>query len=103
LWVTCSTSGSGLSSSTSLASASFARSRRYPAEAFSHYRYQGVANVICEEKHMGSRAVVIVCRDQDTARRRFGVVEDAAGICYTRTGRRFFDDCAMELAFIAAI
>ncbi|HEX7333072.1 MAG TPA: polynucleotide kinase-phosphatase [Pyrinomonadaceae bacterium] len=75
----------------------------HPAEVFSHYRYQGVARVICEEKHMGSRAVVIVCRDQDAARRRFGVVEDTSGICYTRTGRRFFDDRAMEREFIAAI
>lgn len=75
----------------------------HPAEAFSYYRYQGVARVICEEKHMGSRAVAIVCRDPDAARRRFGVVEDTSGICYTRTGRRFFDDRAMEQEFIAAI
>lgn len=75
----------------------------HPAEVFAHYRYQGVARVVCEEKHMGSRAVVIVCRDQDVARRRFGVVEDTVGICYTRTGRRFFDDRAMEREFIAAL
>jgi polynucleotide kinase-phosphatase len=75
----------------------------HPAEAFAYYRQQGIARVICEEKHMGSRAVVVVCRDGDAARRRFGVVEDAAGICYTRTGRRFFDDLAMEREFIAAI
>ena len=75
----------------------------HPAEAFAYYRQQGLARVICEEKHMGSRAVVVVCRDDDAARRRFGVAEDAAGICYTRTGRRFFDDLAMEREFIAAI
>ncbi len=73
----------------------------HPAEAFSYYRHQGVAKVICEEKHMGSRAVVVICRDQDAARRRFGVVEDVAGICYTRTGRRFFEDRAIENEFIA--
>ena len=73
----------------------------HPAEAFSYYRHQGVARVVCEEKHMGSRAVVIICRDRDAARRRFGVVEDVAGICYTRTGRRFFDDRALETEFIA--
>jgi protein phosphatase len=44
---------------------------------------------------MGSRAVVIVCRDQETARKRFGV-NDESGICYTRTGRRFFDNAALE-------
>ena len=75
----------------------------HPAEAFSYFRHQGVARVICEEKHMGSRAVVIVCRDQDVAKRRFGVVEEVAGICYTRTGRRFFDERAMEREFISRI
>lgn len=75
----------------------------HPAEAFAYYRHQGIARVVCEEKHMGSRAVVVVCRDQDAARRRFGVVEDLAGICYTRTGRRFFDDRTLEAEFIARI
>ena len=72
----------------------------HPAEAFSYFRHNGVARVICEEKHMGSRAVVIVCRDREAARKRFGVVEDVAGICYTRTGRRFFEDAALEGEFI---
>ena len=63
----------------------------HPAEAFAYYRREGVPSVICEEKHMGSRAVVIVCRDPDVAAKRFGVPDDGVGICYTRTGRRFFD------------
>lgn len=75
----------------------------HPSEAFAYYRYQGVARVICEEKHMGSRAVVIVCRDRDAARKRFGVVEDVAGICYTRTGRRFFEDATLEGEFIVRL
>ena len=58
----------------------------------------GVPQVVCEEKHMGSRAVVIVCRDEDAARKRFGVIGDGTGIVYTRTGRRFFDDRALESA-----
>ena len=45
---------------------------------------------------MGSRAVMIVCRDTDTARTRFGVVEDESGVCYTRTGRRFCNDMDLE-------
>jgi protein phosphatase len=72
----------------------------HPAEAFAYYRHEGVAHVICEEKHMGSRAIVIVCRDDDVARRRFGVVDGGFGICYTRTGRRFFDDVEVEHAFL---
>jgi protein phosphatase len=75
----------------------------HPAEAFSYFRNSGVAKVVCEEKHMGSRAVVIVCRDRDAARKRFGVVEDSAGICYTRTGRRFFEDRALETELIARV
>ena len=45
----------------------------HPAEAFDAYRTEGIAEVICEEKHMGSRAVALVCRDEAVARRRFGV------------------------------
>lgn len=75
----------------------------YPAEAFAYYRHEGVAHVVCEEKHMGSRAVVIICRDEDAARKRFGVVGEGIGICYTRTGRRFFDDSAMEAALLARL
>ncbi len=68
----------------------------HPAEAFAYFRREGVARVVCEEKHMGSRAVVIVCQNEDAARRRFGIVEEGVGICYTRTGRRFFDDPKIE-------
>ena len=34
----------------------------YPTEAFEYFRKNGIAKVICEQKHMGSRAVVVVCR-----------------------------------------
>lgn len=56
--------------------------------------------MICEEKHMGSRAVVVICKDEEVVRRRFGVVDEGFGICYTRTGRRFFDDPDLELSFL---
>ncbi len=62
----------------------------HPAEAFSYFRSQGVPRVVCEEKHMGSRAIVVVCRDEPAARERFGITEGEGGIVYTRTGRRFF-------------
>ncbi|MDQ2799549.1 MAG: polynucleotide kinase-phosphatase [Armatimonadota bacterium] len=75
----------------------------HPAEAFAYYRNQGVPTVVCEEKHMGSRAVVIVCRDDLVARARFGVQEEGIGICVTRTGRRFFDDGNLEQEFLAQI
>ncbi|GGY69698.1 polynucleotide kinase-phosphatase [Streptomyces olivaceoviridis] len=63
----------------------------HPEEAFAQYARDGVARVVCEEKHMGSRAVALVCRDAETARKRFGV-QGPTGSLYTRTGRPFFDD-----------
>jgi protein phosphatase len=68
----------------------------HPADAFAYYRAHGIPRVVCEEKHMGSRAVVVVCRDEDAARDRFGVVGQGLGVAYTRTGRRFFADAALE-------
>jgi len=59
--------------------------------------------VVCEQKHMGSRAIVIVCRDRDSALRRFGVTQDEIGVCYTRTGRRFFSDSVLEKEFLCRI
>ncbi|HAI69366.1 MAG TPA: polynucleotide kinase-phosphatase, partial [Gammaproteobacteria bacterium] len=75
----------------------------HPAEAFSYYRRSGIDKVICEEKQMGSRAVVIVCRDEGVVQKRFGIENEGIGICYTRTGRRFFNDTDLETAFLARI
>ena len=75
----------------------------HPAEAFAYFRHAGVPRVVCEEKHMGSRAVVILCRDEDAARKNFGVTGEGIGICYTRTGRRFFDNANLEAEFLGRI
>ena len=75
----------------------------HPAEAFAYYRNAGVPAVVCEEKHMGSRAVVIVCRDEDAARKHFGIVGEGIGIVVTRTGRRFFSDIALERALLERV
>ena len=58
----------------------------HPSEAFSFYARDGVSEVVCEEKHMGSRAVVLVCRGEGG--RRFGLESGSPGVAYTRTGRR---------------
>lgn len=70
----------------------------HPHEAFEAYRRDGVTRLVCEEKHMGSRAVVVVCRDEDAALRRFGVA--GLGTIFTRTGRAFFNDRALESAML---
>jgi protein phosphatase len=75
----------------------------HPAEAFSYYRSNGVGSVIVEQKHMGSRAIITVCRGQETARQRFGVLEAQDGICYTRTGRRFFENVGIERELLMSI
>jgi protein phosphatase len=75
----------------------------HPAEAFAYYRHAGVERVVCQEKHMGSRSIVIACRDADVAARRFGVRDARAGVCLTRTGRHFFDDDALEAALVERV
>lgn len=75
----------------------------HPAEAFAYYRNNGIPQVVCEEKHMGSRAVVVVCKDEEAARKHFGVIGEGIGVVYTRTGRRFFNDAALESAFLTRV
>ena len=87
----------------------------HPDQAFDAYRADGVASVLCEEKHMGSRAVLLVCRSPGDApaapaasagpaapaasagpaapaasagSARFGL--PGPGVIWTRTGRPFF-------------
>jgi protein phosphatase len=74
-----------------------------PEQAFDYYAREGVERVVCEEKHMGSRAVLVVCRDAAAARARFGVADGRAGIVVTRTGRRFFRDVTLEEAFLGRV
>ncbi|GHV64513.1 polynucleotide kinase-phosphatase [Spirochaetia bacterium] len=66
----------------------------HPLEAFDYFTEQGVGQAVCEEKHMGSRAVIVICRDEEAARKRFNVDDGSTGIIYTRTGRHFFDETA---------
>ena len=75
----------------------------YPTEAFTYYRNRGVQNVVCEKKHMGSRAVIVLCHTEETARRRFGVTDGSRGIVYTRTGRHFFDNAEIEREVLARL
>jgi protein phosphatase len=69
-------------------------------EAFAYYRHEGIPHVVCEQKHMGSRAVVVICRDENVSVRRFGVTEPTIGVVYTRTGRPFFSDSNLERLFL---
>jgi protein phosphatase len=60
----------------------------HPDQAFEAYREMGVGEVVCEEKHMGSRAVILAGASAGAAAGRFGMV--GRGAAWTRTGRSFF-------------
>jgi hypothetical protein len=75
----------------------------YPAEAFAYFAEHGAERVVCEQKHMGSRAVVILGRSAPAICQRFGFLpehEVGLGMVYTRTARRFFEDQAIEDSFL---
>ena len=75
----------------------------HPSEGFAYYRNQGVSKVVWQEKHMGSRAIIIVCKNPESVQNRFGITGENMGVCYTRTGRPFFDDVAMEKALLNSV
>jgi protein phosphatase len=72
----------------------------HPTEVFDYYRRNDVHHVVCEEKHMGSRAVVVIGRDAAAVERRFRIDSEAGGMISTRTGRRFFGEPATEAALL---
>ncbi len=75
----------------------------HPDEAFASYYRAGVREVVCQEKHMGSRTVLVLCRNRAVAARRFGVTGGRDGIFYTRTGRPFFSSTSLEKDLLARV
>ncbi|MDR3292838.1 MAG: polynucleotide kinase-phosphatase [Clostridiales bacterium] len=75
----------------------------HPLEAFAYYQNHGVTSVVCEQKHMGSRAVMVVCKNADTAKKHFLVGDGSDGIIYTRTGRHFFEDEKTQNALLERV
>lgn len=69
-----------------------------PEEAFAYYGSKGVRTLVAEEKHMGSRGLVLLARTQEVATKRFGVNDGTRGVVVTRTGRRFFNEAGLEAA-----
>lgn len=62
-------------------------------EAFAHYAERGVIDLVGEEKHMGSRAILAVCRDPEAAHRRFGASDgERRGLIWAHAGRACHDD-----------
>ncbi|TDL78498.1 polynucleotide kinase-phosphatase [Peribacillus frigoritolerans] len=66
----------------------------HPIEAMNYYRSHGIQTMIAEKKHMGSRAILFVFKDAESAKKHTGI--ESNGVIYTRTGRRFFDGATEE-------
>ena len=75
----------------------------HPQQAINYYKKRNIEKIVCEEKHMGSRAVLVVCKDEQTVLKRFGIENEGVGICYTRTGRNFFNDEKIEKVFLGRV
>jgi protein phosphatase len=71
-----------------------------PEDAISYYRDELIEKVVVQEKHMGSRGIVVLCSTHEAARERFGIDSESAGCAYTRNGRRFFNDDDTEAVFL---
>jgi hypothetical protein len=70
-----------------------------PRAALAYYAGEQIEKAVVEQKHMGSRAIVVLCRTSKIALERFGVDAEIPGSVYTRNGRRFFRDSDTEAGF----
>lgn len=75
----------------------------HPTEAFQYFAKNGIKTLVCEEKHMGSRAIIVICKNEKVVLDRFGIEQEGIGVCYTRTGRSFFTDKELEQAFLSRL
>ena len=75
----------------------------HPDQALDYYVNRGVTELVAQEKHMGSRAIFVICKSADVARGRFGTEDGKQGVVYTRTGRPFFSDEMSGAALVERI
>ncbi|NRG46313.1 polynucleotide kinase-phosphatase [Bacillus sp. CRN 9] len=61
----------------------------HPEEAIAYYRQNGIETLIAEKKHMGSRAILFIFKDEAASMKYTGL--HSLGTIYTRTGRPFFN------------
>ncbi len=75
----------------------------HPDQAIQHFVERGITDLVAEEKHIGSRALLVVAKDAEAAAARFGVEDGKAGVIYTRTGRPFFKSEPDEAEIVARV
>ena len=66
----------------------------HPSEAFSYYKKNGITKLIAEKKHMGSRAVLLLFKNEKIAKAMVDI--ETLGIITTRTGRAFFEQATQQ-------
>ena len=71
----------------------------HPNEGFSYYEKKGQSELIVQEKVDGVRAILILCKDAQTAKTHFGSQDHRLGRIYSRYGRPLLPD-AEEKAFL---
>lgn len=60
----------------------------HPIDAYHYYIDNGIEQMVVEKKHMGSRGILLLYKNQETAEKYIG--KKSLGTIYTRTGRAFF-------------
>ncbi|MBE3650600.1 polynucleotide kinase-phosphatase [Paenibacillus polymyxa] len=60
----------------------------HPREALAYYRGQGLQTMVAEKKHMGSRAILLLFKNEQAAVEYVGY--PTLGTIYSRSGRPFF-------------
>lgn len=72
----------------------------HPQDAFSYYRKKGMEKALIHDEGLGRRAVVVLCRDGEVAKRRFGVSAASLGAVYGPLGQAIFDEREEERDFL---
>lgn len=56
----------------------------HPSDIFAYYKKVGVQSVICEQKHMGGRVTLLVCKQTQVAKKRFALPDGQRSSCLYR-------------------
>lgn len=70
----------------------------HPQQAFNYYRKKGVGKLLVHSGGRGKRVIVVLCRSEGVARKKFGVVREGLGCIYTGKGQPLFSDPQREQA-----
>jgi len=60
----------------------------HPTEAFDYYKNQGITHVVCQKKHMGSRAYITLFKNKEVGKRYYN--RPSLGSILSRNNAKFF-------------